>query len=108
MMKLFAVRDVKADAFGSPMSIATKGLALRSFGDACVAPNSELCRFPDDYMLYELGEYDPNSGQITSHRLPVFIISASDIVKERNNGRIVNIEPVKESELQQKLPGVIS
>lgn len=80
MMKLFAVRDVKADAFGSPMSISTKGLAIRSFRDACAAPASELARFPEDYMLYELGEYEPNSGKIIPHAIPEFVAAATEMV----------------------------
>lgn len=99
MMKLFAVRDVMADAFGAPMSISTMGLALRSFGDACVAPNSELSRFPADYMLYELGEYDPNSGKIVAHDVPVFIASASEVVRKAQLERLA---------LKSELPVVAS
>lgn len=80
MMKLFAVRDVKAEAYGAPMSIATKGLAIRSFGDACLDPKCEFARFPADYMLYEIAEYDPNSGSIVPHKVPLFVASASEMV----------------------------
>jgi len=81
-MKLFAVRDVKSESYGAPMSIATRGLALRSFGDACCSPSSELGKYPKDYMLYELGEYDPNSGVIVSHKVPVFIQSATEAIDQ--------------------------
>lgn len=87
MLKLFAVRDVKADAFGSPMSISTRGLALRSFFDACQAPNSELMRFPEDYMLYELGEYDPNSGLIVAYNLPLLVCTATSVVMKLKAAR---------------------
>lgn len=97
MMKLFAVRDVKADSFGSPMAIATKGLAIRSFSDACHSPKSELSRYPNDYMLYELGEYEPNSGKITSHATPIWIASAAEMIQAEITRRTV-VEPV--------LPGV--
>lgn len=83
MMKLYAVRDVKADSFGAPISIATKGLALRSFSDACLDPKSEFARFPADYMLYELGEYEPNSGKIVSHNIPVYVASASEMLSKK-------------------------
>lgn len=82
MMKLYAVRDVKADSFGSPMSIATKGLALRGFADACADERSELAKYPDDYMLYELGTYDPNSGTVASHSVPEFVVSARSVVDQ--------------------------
>lgn len=83
MKKLFAVRDVKADSFGAPMAIATEGLARRSFLEACLQANSELAKYKDDYILYEIGEYDPNSGSITGvHPAPRLIISASGILAQ--------------------------
>lgn len=94
MMKLFAVRDVKADAFGAPMSISTVGLAIRSFSDACCASNSELARFPEDYMLYELGSYEPNSGKIVSLDVPLFVMSATEAVKAASKVRSISTEQV--------------
>lgn len=83
MMKLYAVRDVKADAFGAPMSIATEGLARRSFLEACMDQRSDLCKYPNDYMLYELGSYDPNSGEVKAHLpSPIFIASAAAVVEQ--------------------------
>jgi len=76
MMKLYAVRDVKSEAFGAPMSIATKGLAVRSFSDACQQKTSDLNRYAEDYMLYEIGEYDPTSGAIKAYSVPLYITSA--------------------------------
>lgn len=81
-MKLFSVRDVKADSFGAPMSMATRGLAKRSFGDACMSKDSELNRYPSDYSLYELAEYEPNSGTIIPHPTPVYIQSAAEAISD--------------------------
>jgi len=81
MMRLFAVRDVKADSFGAPISVATEGLARRSFSDACKDPRSELAKYPEDYMLYELGTYEPNAGAITPHKLPKLVMTAIEAVK---------------------------
>lgn len=82
-MRLYAVRDVKADSFGAPISVATEGLARRSFVDACQDSRSELSKYPEDYMLYELGEYEPNSGLIIPHQLPKHVMSAIEAVKVR-------------------------
>lgn len=90
MMRLYAVRDVKADAFGAPMSIATKGLALRSFSDACSRQDSDLYRYPEDYMLYEIGEYEPNTGTIIGHQLPQLVITASAIREQSRVARLVH------------------
>lgn len=80
-MKLFAVRDLKADSFGAPISVATKGLALRSFQDVCLDARSEIAKYPEDYSLFELGDYDPNSGVIVSHQAPKHIVSAVSVIQ---------------------------
>jgi len=90
-MKLYAVRDVKADAFGAPMSIATEGLARRSFIEACSDPRSDLAKYPTDYQLYELGQYDPNSGLlVAASPTPKYIMSATEA------RAVPVVEPVKE------------
>lgn len=81
MMKLFAVRDVKADSFGAPMSVASSGIAMRGFAEAVMDPKSELNKYPDDFSLYEIAEYEPNSANIKPHPLPVLIGTASSVVQ---------------------------
>lgn len=91
MLKVFAVRDVKADAFGSLICVSTQGLATRSFLDACLNPQSPMAQYPEDYSLYELGEYDPNSGSVIGHKLPVLICTASELLarSKRNEASVL-------------------
>lgn len=85
-MKLFAVRDIKADSYGAPISVATRGLALRSFSDVCLDARSEIAKYPEDYSLHELGEYDPNSGVITPHPSPKHVASAVEMISAAKKG----------------------
>nr|QJB19048.1 MAG: nonstructural protein [Microvirus sp.] len=82
MLKVFAVRDVKADAFGNLICVPTKGLAVRAFADACADARSPMAMYPEDHSLYEVGEYDPNSGTIKGHALPQLVISASEVLSQ--------------------------
>lgn len=61
---LFAVRDLKAEYFNRPMSMRTVGEALRAFQDECRSPDSALSAHPEDYVLYQVGEYDQVTGKI--------------------------------------------
>lgn len=92
MLKIYAVRDVKADAFGALIGCPTKGLAIRAFSDACADGNSPMARCPEDYSLYELGSYDPSSGLLTPHRLPELVVSASSIVEQLKLARSKSVE----------------
>lgn len=57
-LKVFAVRDMKAEAFLQPFFTPTQGSALRAFGDACAKSDSPFYMHPSDYVLYEIGSYN--------------------------------------------------
>lgn len=73
--KIVAVHDRAAAAYGRPIFALAIGQAIRSFQDEIrrVAPDNEMNRHPEDYDLYELGEFDDNTGQFTSLSSPIQI-----------------------------------
>lgn len=81
MLTAYAVFDSKAAAFGMPMFISNKGLAVRGFSDACADRDSSIAKHPEDYALFEIGSYDPNSGKLTDVTPAVHVISASSVVE---------------------------
>lgn len=81
MLKMFSVYDVKAGSYGSPMFVPTVGLATRTFVEVCADPQSPMSKYPGDYNLFELGEFDPNSGKVVGHNEPHFVISAAEAVE---------------------------
>ncbi len=80
MLKVFAVFDSKAASFGNPIFISNRGLALRSFSDACADPKSAMFMHPGDYAMYDIGEYEPNSGLLKPTDPPIHLFSASDVL----------------------------
>nr|QJB18943.1 MAG: nonstructural protein [Microvirus sp.] len=69
---LCSVKDRAADAFGRPMFVPSTGVAIRSFSDEVNRSDSEnqLFNHPDDFDLYEFGEFDDNSGIFSLHEQP--------------------------------------
>jgi hypothetical protein len=69
---LCSVKDRAADAYGRPMFVPSVGVAIRSFSDEINRQDAEnqLFNHPDDFDLYELGEFDDNSGQFALHEQP--------------------------------------
>lgn len=66
MMLAFGVRDVKAEAFvGTPIFVRARGLAVRAFGDQANDPSSDIGKYPADFQLFELGEWDEVTGVLT-------------------------------------------
>lgn len=87
MLKVFAVFDVKAAAYGNLICVSTRGLALRAFADACADQRGPLAQYPEDYAMYELGEYEPNAGSLVGHKNPIHVASASQVVDQLKAGR---------------------
>jgi len=82
MKLIFAVYDLKAEAYGNPMFFTARGLAVRGFTDAAKDPQSPLAQHPGDFALHELGTYDASSGEFKSHSVPKFVVSAASAVAE--------------------------
>lgn len=64
--KMFSVWDEKAGAFLQPFFALTKDMAMRGFAMALEQAGSEMCRFPGDFTLFELGEFDDSDGSVKS------------------------------------------
>lgn len=71
IIKAFAIRDTKADAYMQPFFCATNGMAVRAFKDGVNDDKSPFFKHPEDYVLFELGTYDDSSGVLSSLSSPV-------------------------------------
>lgn len=69
---LCSVKDRAADAYGRPMFVPSVGVAIRSFSDEVNRKDADnqLYNHPDDFDLYEFGEFDDNTGLFTLYEQP--------------------------------------
>jgi hypothetical protein len=74
-----AVKDRAVDAFNRPLYVPTVGVAIRSFTDELNRKDSELAAHPEDYDLYELGQWDDQTAQFTPLEVPRVITRAQDL-----------------------------
>lgn len=80
-MKLYSIRDAKAEASLLPFCMRSRGEATRAFGDACKKNDgSPLAAHPEDFFLFEIGEFDEFKGVITAYDAPVSVCAGSDFV----------------------------
>ena len=82
-MKVVVIRDIKADLWFNPLVVTSVGGAVRSFGDECVnkRENNPLADHPEDYELYELGDWNEQQGSFTLHEKPKQIAVGSNYRK---------------------------
>lgn len=80
--KVFAVRDAKACAFMQPFFSTTRGSALRAFTDVVNddPARSPIAKHPDDYSLYEIGEFNDQEGQLIPLAIIALIAVGADLV----------------------------
>lgn len=64
IVKVYAIRDLKGEMFTQPLFQLNAGTALRSFSDMVKGADSKIAAHPEDYALYEIGEYDDISGAL--------------------------------------------
>ena len=79
-MKCFSVFDVKANMFGVPFFAVSVGVASRMFADLVVDSRSTIYRYPADFALYEIGDFNETSGLFTSLDRPNHVCNASEFV----------------------------
>lgn len=73
MLKMFTVYDSKVEAYMKPFFMRSTGEAIRDFTDAVNASdaNSVLSKYPSDYTLFELGDFDENTAVFVPKLTPV-------------------------------------
>ena len=71
-LTLCTVKDRAADAYGRPMFVPSTGIAIRSFSDEINRQDNDnqMYNHSDDFDLYELGEFDDNTGLFSLHEQP--------------------------------------
>lgn len=64
IQKVFSVYDSKAEAYLQPFFMMSKGEAVRGFTDLANDANTCFGKHPEDYTLFEIGEYDNSEGHL--------------------------------------------
>lgn len=84
LLNICSVFDKQAEAFGRPIFVPAKGLAIRSFIDEVNREDAQNSMYmhPDDYILYYLGDFDDGDGSFktdTGHTVLMTGTSAKDV-----------------------------
>jgi len=77
-MKIFALNDAKLGEFGQPFFFQTHGQAIRFLSDLVKDGKTTVAQHPEDFRLYALGVYSPNSGKFDSLDSPEYLAKATD------------------------------
>jgi len=77
-----SVLDVKAGFYATPFVSINEDIACRDFGAVVRDPNTMLSKFPEDFRLVAIAEFDDITGQVIPHSTPKFLVDAIAFIKE--------------------------
>jgi len=60
--RIFSAQDAKLGIFLPPFFTPHLGQALRMWEDAVNSPDSMVAKHPSDFVLYEIGMFDDDTG----------------------------------------------
>lgn len=71
IVKVFTVFDAGVSSYLKPFYEVARGAAIRSFADIVQDKDSAIGKHPQDFTLFELGEYDDSCAKFTMYDTPV-------------------------------------
>lgn len=80
-LKLFTVYDIKTEAYLPTFHMKSTGEALRAWEETCNDPKSNICKYPADFTLFEIGTWDDSTCSFEIFESKISLGSANEYKK---------------------------
>lgn len=80
-MNYYSVRDIKSATFNRPFVGLSIEQVKRSLYMSLLTQESEIAKFPEDFELYLIGEFDDQAGALVG-QTPAMLCNIREIVAE--------------------------
>lgn len=84
-MKIYTVFDTKSKLYAMPHFQTSDGVAIRAFSTACDDPSTELNKYPEDFSLYCLATFSPETGAIEPLDRPQHLCNAAEFASKQES-----------------------
>lgn len=84
MLNIFSIYDKKAVQYHQPFYAGNKGLALRMFQEIVEDQKTSISKYPADFSIWILGDYNEQTGEIHPKKMPEFLDEACNFVSRKN------------------------
>lgn len=79
-LKVYSIHDQAAEAFVQPFFMHNDGLAIRAFQDNANAKDeNNISKHPEQFALYQIGEFDDKQGTIEPLQEPKLLATALEL-----------------------------
>lgn len=82
LLKMYSIRDSKAEVFNPPFFKHTHGEAERDFRNLVNDEKSFVNKYPEDFDLFYLGQFDDQTGKIEPLPTPEHQLKAVMLKKQ--------------------------
>lgn len=82
-MLLVVINDVKSRHTSAPVAVENRDIAIRDFATLVNSPQSMQHKYPDDFSLFCVGEYNDCNKSITSVS-PELLVNAVDVLVKKD------------------------
>lgn len=97
-LKMFAIFDTASEAYMTPWFMVNRATALRAFNQLAKDSQSQVNKSPSDYVLYEIGTWDDNTGAMDEVKL----INLGHPTKDLSPAEMVLVN----RNIQNEIPGI--
>lgn len=95
-MKIYSIYDMKAESYGNLFVAVTDGIASRCFAQVVAfSGNEDYARYPEDFTLYCLGEFNNGTGDVCPER-PRPVTSALSVLSMIRGAAVGGASPLKQ------------
>jgi len=77
---LYSIFDKKSLIFSPLFPAPTPGAAERAIADQVANPDTQLAKWPEDFALYRIAQFDDQNGAIIAD-LPDLVVEVSALVR---------------------------
>jgi len=93
--KVYTIFDSKTAAYLQPFYLRSNGEAIRAFTEAVNDPKSTFYKYPEDFILFEIGTWDDNDCCISMLKAPVSLSTGLSLKTETLKMKAPTYEPVQ-------------
>lgn len=80
-VQMFTIYDKKMQIHQHPFMAVNRATMMRTLSDSLARNDNMMSRFPSDYEVYLLGEYDELSGKMSPATEREFICNLEELVE---------------------------
>lgn len=94
---IYAVYDAKAEVYSQPHFLLNRGTAFRAWEEAANDNSTQIGKYPADFTMFEIGEWDDQTGTITMLKAKISLGTALELKKQTQSPGLKMTEAMQDT-----------